>query len=123
MRSGFVSKAPRWASAQAPTRSKCVRAADGVAPVGVVCDMHTTIGHRALMKVLALHPTVAKACGLDTDHSIDDPVVLAQVVVGRLAKLDPLRRNRFLILFAQEHARVADAAGRATRDALMELAA
>jgi hypothetical protein len=48
-------------------------------------------------------------------------VVLAQVVVARLAELDPLRRNRFLILFAQEHARVAEAAGCATRDALMEL--
>jgi len=100
----------------------CAIAAEGVLPIEDLCDMHSVVGHRALMKMLALHPVVAMACGLDADSPIEDPVILAQSVVSGLAAMHPDRRASFLHLFREEKAAVAAAAGQAVRDVLSELA-
>jgi hypothetical protein len=103
--------------------AECAGLAAGILPVADVCDMHSVIGHRALMKVLALHPVVARACGLDADHPIEDPVILAQTMVAALSAMSPDRRARFIGLFREETATVAAAAGRAVRDVIAETAA
>jgi hypothetical protein len=100
----------------------CAIAAGGVLPIEDLCDMHSLVGHRALMKMLALHPVVARACGLDADRPIEDPVVLVQAVVTGLAAMTPARRASFLGLFREEKAAVAAAAGQAVRDVLSDLA-
>jgi hypothetical protein len=100
----------------------CMQTVGTPLPVQDLCDMHTAIGHRALMKMLVLHPIVAKACGLDADRLIEDPVILASSVSVGLTVMSAERRERFLDLFRDEHARVAEAAGRATGDMIRLIA-
>jgi hypothetical protein len=95
----------------------------GTLPVEDLCDMHTVIGHRALLKTLRRYPVVAHACGLAANRIPDDPVILAQLVVAGLTRLDERQRRHILALFREEQDEVMTAARFAVRDAVLFVAA